>query len=132
MKACELLGKSLSFTRLFSQNLPAVIGGAQPAEKSPFHEPVGELHGAVMLELHSLRQDADRRFESFRQSLDGHQKLVLLRFNARLSRRGLAETQKATYLIAKFRHCSKVGPNTHFIISLYDSIAIRYVFGFVN
>jgi len=78
----------------------------------------------VMLELHSLGQNADRGLEPVRETSYREQKLMLLCLNAGSASGVLAETQEATNLIAQFCHCFEVGDLgcLRHIISGYDMI----------
>ena len=104
------------------QNIPPVVGGSQSAYETLFDESVDELDGAVMLQLHSFGQRANGGLDTFGQTFNGEEQLMLLRFDAGLPGRILAKTKKATNLITQFRHGLKVGlvqKRTHIVIRYY-------------
>ena len=101
--------KLLAVARQLHQYVPAIVRSPQAAQKTPFDEPIDELHRAVMLKLHSLRQGADRRFNAIGQTSDPEQKLMLLWFYSRLACGGFTETEEAADLVAELRHGFEIG-----------------------
>jgi len=65
-------------------------------------EPVHEFHGAVVLDEQPGCNFADSWPDAFRQAPDCQQELVLMRLDAVLFRRGLAEMNKLTDLPPEF------------------------------
>lgn len=52
-----------------------------PHDPSSLHQAIDQIHGAVMLDLQTSSEFADRRDLSFGQAFDRQQKLVLLRLD---------------------------------------------------
>lgn len=67
----ELAKDLFSVTRKLNQHLSFVSGSPESNEKTPLHEPIDEAYGAVVLQLHSLRQYTDRWSEAFGQPFKG-------------------------------------------------------------
>jgi hypothetical protein len=102
----------------------AVIGSAQAGKETSVDKPIDQLDSAVMLQLHSLRQNTDGRLKAVGKASHRQQQLVLLWLDAGGARDIFAETQKAADLIAQLRHRFKVGDFgcLRHIISDYDNI----------
>ncbi len=104
------------------QDMAPVIGSSQSAYEALLNESIDELDGAVVLQLHSFGQCANGRLDPVRQAANRKKQLMLLRFDPRLPGRILAKTEKATNLIAQFRHCFKVNPGSvtiHIVVRYY-------------
>jgi hypothetical protein len=84
------------------RRVASVVCGAQSDQEAPFDQSVDELHGAVMLKLHSFRQHAWCRF-SHRADL-GPLKQLMLCGSIPVARGVFTETEKAADLVAQFRH----------------------------
>ena len=84
------------------QDLAAIPAIPHPLQEAMRLEAVHELDGAVMLNLKAFGKQADRGAGRSRQSLNGKQRLILLRFDTRGARRLLAQILKAAHLVSKF------------------------------
>lgn len=74
----------------------AAVAGVLPAyQVAPAREPIDQADGAVVAGPEPLRQIPDRRLGAARVALDGEQRLVLARGEARRMRRLLAECCEA-------------------------------------
>ena len=78
-----------------------VEAGGHPPEQSPPGEPVHQPHGAVMAQLQPLRELADGSLVAPGKTLDGQQRLVLLRGEPGAARGVLAEDQEAAQRMAQ-------------------------------
>lgn len=108
--ACSQFGTV--FKREFSQYLLSFLGDtdkntslisliAATLNETALREPVHQLNRAVMLKLHALGQFSNRRLPALWQSFERQQQLVLLRLNAGVTCRLLAEVQKPANLVAE-------------------------------
>jgi len=59
----ETIQKIFALSRQLHQYLAAIIGGAQAADETAFDQPIDQFNSAVVLELHALGQDSNRRLE---------------------------------------------------------------------
>jgi len=82
------------------EDLPAIIGCPQTGKEAPVDQPIDQLNGAVMLELHSFCQDTNGRLEAARETSHRQEELVLLRLDTGFSSGVFAETQEAADLVA--------------------------------
>ena len=101
MKEREERQEVLPPRRELHQHEPAVILGSNPPDEAAGLHAIDELHGAVVLDLQALRQDADRRLPTLWHALQGEEHLVLLWFKARRAGGSFAEMQEAPELIAE-------------------------------
>src|SRR5689334_7787670 len=63
----------------FDQNLALVIGCAEPDQEAALDEAIDQADDTMMLQLHTLSEDPNRRLHAFGQAFDGEQQLLLLR-----------------------------------------------------
>src|SRR5258706_15819147 len=49
----------------FDQNLALVVGGAQPDQEAAFDEAIDQADDTMMLQLHALSENSNRRLHSF-------------------------------------------------------------------
>jgi hypothetical protein len=99
-----------------------VIDGSQPAHKPRFNKPVDQLDRAVVLQLHPFGQHPNGRFQPFGQTAKRKQQLMLLRLDACSPRGIFTKAEKATNLIAEFRHRLKLTwrqARTHILLRYY-------------
>jgi len=101
--------KFFSVAGELDEDLSSVIGGAQAGKKTSVDQPIDQLNSAVMLQLHSLRQNTDGRLKAVGEPSHRQKQLVLLRLDAGSPRGIFAETQKAADLIAQLRHRFEIG-----------------------
>ena len=95
----KILAVRGEFNKYFAMVLIVV-----PAFHCPvFHETIHEFYSAVMMKAKPVGKRRDGRANSFRQSLDRKQKLMLLGFDALESGCFLAEAKKLTDATPKFR-----------------------------
>ena len=95
------------------QHLAPIICSPEPNQKSAINQAINKPHGAVVLELHSLGQSTDRGMHAVGQTLDGQQKLLLLRLESGLARGIFAKTQKTPDLVTELGHRLEVGLKAH-------------------
>src|SRR6202046_3455171 len=81
----------------------AIFLPARTADQTLSFQTIGQFYRAVMLNLQALGKDADGGQPVWRQALDSQQRLMLLRFQARIPRRFLAEIQETPDLVAEIR-----------------------------
>jgi hypothetical protein len=86
---------------------------------------IHEFHGAVVPDLHALRNLTDRGCAGTGKSAHGQQKLVLLGFEADLARGSLRHSQVLADLESKIRPRRVVEPGRRCHTSLNPDIAIR-------
>ena len=82
------------------EDLPAIIGCPQAGKKASVDQPIDQLNGAVMLELHAFRQNPNSRLEPAGETSYRQEELVLLRLDTGFSSGLFAETQEAADLVA--------------------------------
>jgi len=100
----ELLQLGFAKRREVNQHLPAIRWSPRTGYQAAARQPVDQLDGAVVLDLQSFGNHSNtRRLTRRSQTSEGQQQLVLLRFQACGSRRLLAEMEKSSNLVAKFR-----------------------------
>ena len=85
------------------QHLAPVLASAVPPHVTARRQPVHQFDRAVVLNLHPLRQFADSRTRSRRQTLQGQHQLVLPRFETGFPGSLFAEVKKTADLIAQLR-----------------------------
>ena len=101
MKEGKEWQERLSTCRKAYEHVPAVaLASNSPDEAAGLHA-IDELDGAVVLDLQTLRQDADGRVPTFPHAFEGEEKLVLLGLKARRTRSSFAEAHEPAKLIAK-------------------------------
>lgn len=86
------LQKFFSVARQLDQNLPAIIGAAQAAQKTPLDQTIDQLDRAMMLQLHAFGQHTDGGLQADRKAAHGQQQLMLLWLDAGLARSSFAES----------------------------------------
>ena len=94
----------LSSVGEFNEYLTSIVCGPDTNQHASIREPIDESDDAVMLELHSFRQNTDSGAHFVRQTFNGQKQLVLLRFQSFFARGGLAKSEKAPDLVAKLGH----------------------------
>src|SRR5690349_4918842 len=100
----EFLQQLLAARRELEQDLAAVVFAAAAFHQVTPSQTVHQFHCTVMLDLQALGKLANATAAIFRQTFQGQQEQVLLRFQAGRPRSLLAEPQKAANLITKFSH----------------------------
>jgi len=106
------------------QHFPLVLGSGTPGDRALGLESIHQLDRAVMFDEQTRRNLADRRPDLLRKSLHGEQELMLLRFDAVLLGRGLAEMKKLPDLPAKFGQVAILANGK--IVSRHIYIVPRY------
>lgn len=91
------------------QDLAAVLAIADPLQKAMRFEAVGKFNGAVMLDLKTFGKQTHSGAGRSRQTLNGKQRLILLRLNAGRAGRLFAQILKAAHLISKFGQGAIIG-----------------------
>src|SRR5215472_1753693 len=89
--------------------------------------PVNQLHHAVMVELHPLREPRHGRRLSRRKTAHGQNHLILLRVHSQLSDLLLHVARKATQLIAELGQSDILGIQEAHVLTLSHFIASRYI-----
>ena len=84
------------------EHTPAVTRIGFATHEPLVGKPVDETHGAVMADVQTLGQCADRRRCVWRQPLQREQQLVLLRIEPARAGRFLTEGEKPADLVAEF------------------------------
>jgi hypothetical protein len=82
------------------EDLPAIIGCPQTGKEASVDQTIDQFNRAMMLELHSFRQNTNGRFEAAREPSHRQEELVLLWLDAGFSSGVFAETQEAADLVA--------------------------------
>jgi len=85
------------------QYLAAVVLRPRAVDKSSRFQTIHQFHGAMVADLHAIRQFADSRTNPGRHALDRQHKLVLAALQSRLFNRLLAEMKEAADLVAELR-----------------------------
>ena len=70
------------------------------AQISVHLQPIDQFHCAVVLQHEALREYLDGRFRAFREAANRKQQQILLRFEPRAARRGIAFGKKETDAVA--------------------------------
>jgi hypothetical protein len=99
----HLLQHALSAWQERHQHAPPVVPAPGAPHVSVGFEPVDQFHHAVVLQRQTLRQRPDRGFFVFREPPDGQQQQILLRFQTRSARHGVALTDEVPDSIAQLR-----------------------------
>src|SRR6266481_4544378 len=99
----QLAENLLAFGGEREQNFAAIILSAAAVYKPSCFQPVHQLHRAVMLDLHAIRQFANPRTYACRHALDRKHELVLTALQACVLHYLLAEVEKAANLETKLR-----------------------------
>ena len=109
MCEAQALEDPLTTQRHGERGLAAVLRARSAFNQAPLHRPLGELDGAVVLDLEALGHLANGRPLAWRQRLEHEQELVLLRLDVGRARLRLAEVQEATDLITELGEGSVLG-----------------------
>ena len=104
----EFSNDSFRFSSQTQNYLAAVRLAAHASNKAVSFQPVAQFHRTVMLDLQALREHSHCRLQISRESLDGQQRLMLVRFNACGAGRLLAIGEVPANFVTKIRE--------HFII----------------
>ena len=109
MMKSEFAENLLPFRSECQKNFAPIIPRAGAMDIPSAFEPVHQFDGAVVANLHSVREFADARTNVRRHTLDGQHQLVLAAFQARLLYYLLAEVEKSADLVAELRQRLVVG-----------------------
>jgi hypothetical protein len=90
-------------------DLPTIGSVRRPAHEPARFATIDQLDGAVVAELESFCEHADRRSEAERQAPHGEEQLMLTGLDSNLRRRLLAEADEAAKPIAEFRERTVLG-----------------------
>lgn len=93
--------ESLAFGQKRDEYLAPVLLGPASSDQTGALQAIDQLDGAVMLQLHLLRESANSGAQVRWKSLDGKEKLVLLGLKSGIARGHFAEMQEAPDLISK-------------------------------
>src|SRR5260370_32281364 len=93
----------LPFGRKRQQHFAAIVLSTSAVDKSPRLEAVHQLHGAVVADLHAIRQFANQRANSSRRSLYRQDELVLAALPTGALHHLLAEVKEAANLVTELR-----------------------------
>jgi hypothetical protein len=104
----ERAERRFALIRQGQEHLSPVHLIAGPGEQPPLLGPVHEGHGAVVLDLQSLGDIANRDLIAV-ESLDREQELMLLRLEPGTARRFLAEALEPAELVAEFSQRLVIG-----------------------
>src|SRR5580658_665285 len=120
----------LALRRQHQQHFPPVVLRPLSPHVASFFQPVDQLHRAVMLNLHPVRQLPDPRSNSLRHPLDGQHELVLSPLQPGRLHGALAEVQKLPNLVPELGQCLVVrqGKFLHpaWLVSCCDSPSISW------
>jgi hypothetical protein len=92
-----------TFRREADEHLPAILVRAMPPHATRGGEAVDQFDGTVMPDLQPLGELGDTGTRSPRQAFEGQHQLMLLRLEAGLASRLLAEVQEAPQLVTDLR-----------------------------
>jgi hypothetical protein len=87
----QVVQQSFTFLGELKENLAVIFFRWHSFHGVVICQPVYQLHGAVMADQHPRGELADSGLYSVRQTFDGQQKLVLLRFDSAGARLVFAE-----------------------------------------
>lgn len=93
--------KSLALGQQCDEYLAAILLGPASSHQTRAFETINQLNRTVMLQLHLLGKGADGGTEVRWQSLDGEEKLVLLRLETGVARGHFAKMQKTPDLVSE-------------------------------
>jgi hypothetical protein len=105
-------------------HLAPVAAVPRAPDPPPCFQSAAQLDGAVMADLHKLRQHSDSGLDF--AAFDRQQRLMLLRLDARRARRAFAEIQKAPYLVAKISQRRIINRLCLCLLQRHNYIVLRY------
>jgi hypothetical protein len=91
----DLVKDCFSPARELQQHLPPIFATAHSFQEAMGFETIHELHGAMVLNLKTLREDSDSGLSGRWQPLDRQERLILLRLDSGRARGMFAQSLKA-------------------------------------